>query len=836
MSCRVAQPTKTLYMRLKLITTILLCAFALASFGQGSVKGRIKGIAPNKKEQLLAFSNVFWIGTTTGAMSDANGYFSIAHPKGATKLVARTIGFKPDTLTIKPGTAEVEFVLISESIRLGEVVVSGKQRGSTLLALTSLKTEVITASGLCKMACCNLAESFENTASVSVGFSDAVSGARQIRMLGLAGTYTQMLDENRPVMRGIAAPYGLTYTPGQWLESIQVSKGPGTVVNGYESITGQINVEHRKPTAQQPLFVNLFADSDQRTETNITSALQLNERLSTITLVHASTDPMKKDHNKDGFMDMPTAKQVNVANRWLYITPGEMQVRAGVKLLAEERIGGQMANASVTNNFGRGLYRSSINNKQVNAYLKVGMPVSDRHDHAQEAAAEHEHSSECNHVEEATSEHQHGSECNHEAEAATTEHEHGSECNHKEEAAVQNNHKGCSEVEKSIAFVTDYTYHTQDSNFGLKGYNANMHSAFVNLLFQGGFNENNRYTIGTSFRLDKYNELLTDRFLDPAAPATIPGSIIQNAVNLNRQERTAGMFGEYTLSKGEALAFILGARADHNSIYGWMFTPRANVKWDITDKLTFRASGGRGYRSPNPVSDNMGMLATGRQIVIDQNLKMEDAWTYGASVVKYFTLFSDQRASLSLDAFRTEFNNQLIVDQEYSTSMVSIYNLDGRSYTNSLQIDLNVSPVERFSVFLTYRYTDAKVDLKGKGLVEKPMVDKFKALVNVQYATPMNRWTFDFTAQLNGQTRLPNLTGNLLVANEYSEVYPIFFGQITRKFKKVDLYVGCENIGNYRQKNPILAANTPFATSFNSSVVWGPLMGRKAYVGMRFTL
>jgi outer membrane receptor for ferrienterochelin and colicin len=792
-------------MKIKLlVATIILCTLSQLAFSQGHVKGTIKGVNSNKKEEPLAFANVYWIGTSVGAAADANGAFSINHPKGATKLVARTIGFKSDTLTISPGTAEVEFVLVAENVKLDEIVVSGRQRGSTLLALTPLKTEVITASGICKMACCNLAESFENTASVSVGFSDAVSGARQIRMLGLAGTYTQMLDENRAVMRGIAAPYGLTYTPGQWLESIQVSKGPGSVVNGYEAITGQINAEHRKPTTKEPLFINLFADSDQRTEANVASSLQLNERLSTVTLVHASTDPMKKDHNKDGFMDMPTAKQINFANRWLYMAPSEAQIRAGVKVLAEERNGGQMSDASVANNYGLGLYKSKINNKQFNTYLKFGMPVGEHHDHAE-------------HAHEAEEKEQHEGEL------------------HKDDADKDHQHEGeaeeeCHEVEKSIALVADYTYHEQDSYFGIKNYNADMHSAFANLLFQGGFNESNRYELGASFRFDRYNEMLIDRFMQNNTTK------VENHINLDRTERTAGVFGEYTFSKDEKMTFILGARGDHNSLYGWLFTPRANFKWDITDKLTFRASGGRGYRSPNPISDNMGILATGRQIAIDNNLKMEDAWTYGASIVKYFKLFNDERASLSLDAFRTQFNNQLIVDQEYNTALVSIYNLDGQSYTNSFQVDLNVAPVKRFTIFATYRYTDAKVDLKNQGLVKKPMVDKFKALVNLQYATKMNKWTFDFTAQLNGQTLLPNLSGDLTQKKEYSEVYPMFFGQVTHKFKKVDVYVGCENIGNYRQKNPILSADAPFSTAFNSSIVWGPLMGRKAYAGLRFTL
>ena len=169
---------------------------------------------------------------------------------------------------------------------LEATVFTSRQDGNYLARRKELRTEVISSAGLRKMACCNLAESFENSASVTVGYSDAVTGARQIRLLGLSGVYTQMLDENRPAMRGIAAPFGLSYVPGQWLESIQVAKGLSTVVNGVESITGQINTEYRKPTDEKPLFVNLSTMNDTKTDFNIASSLQMGERWSPVILGH----------------------------------------------------------------------------------------------------------------------------------------------------------------------------------------------------------------------------------------------------------------------------------------------------------------------------------------------------------------------------------------------------------------------------------------------------------------------------------------------------------------------------------------------------------------------
>lgn len=763
----------------KLFLLMFLCGILLPSKAQYKIDGVIKGIGPNNTEHAIGFASVYWLNSTVGTITDTEGKFLLNRPDGVKVLVAKALGYQPDTLVVDASNVFVEFKLSQEDQKLDEVVVAGRQRGNVIMNLTPLKTEVITAAGLCKMACCNLAESFENTASVSVGYSDAVSGARQIKMLGLAGTYTQMLDENRPVMRGIAAPYGLTYTPGQWLESIQISKGPGTVVNGYESVTGQINVEHRKPTSEEKLFVNLYLGEDLRREVNVASALKVKPKLSAITLAHASVDSKEKDHNKDGFVDLPATKQLNLANRWLYLADNGLQVRAGVKALAEQRIGGQM-NATApgfptvitgTNTIP---YRSEIDNKQFNGYFKLGVPL------------------------------------------------------------VSGNQGDVSDEESSnIALVGDYSYHEQEAFFGLKQYEASMNSYYLNLLYDHRFNASHKAILGTSYRRDQLREVLLDRWVEEE-PGEQPVPVMLNVYDLGRVENIVGAFGEYTFTHNEKLTLIAGARIDHNSRYGWLFTPRANLKWDITSHTTLRASGGRGFRSGGAVSDNIGILATGRRIVIEPELEIEDAWTFGASLVQYFKLFNDERASVSLDVFSTDFSNQLIVDQESDLSSIKVYNLKGDSYTQNYQVDLNVSPVERFTIFMTYRYTLAKVDLQGLGLVDKPLVDRFKTLVNVQYSTRLNKWTFDYTFQVNGQTRLPVFTEN--ADAKYSSIYPISFGQVTRKFRRMDVYLGCENIGDYTQKHPILSADSPFSPKFNSSVVWGPLMGRKVYAGLRYTL
>ena len=244
---------------------------------------------------------------------------------------------------------------------LSASVATARQQANYLSKGKELRTEVISSQGLMKMACCNLAESFENSSSVTVGYSDAVTGARQIRLLGLSGTYTQMLDENRPVMRGLGAPFGLSLIPGPWLESIQIAKGSPSVINGVESMTGQINLEHRKPTDSKPLFLNGSIMSDTKADLNLSSSLQLSDKLSTVVLGHADGNFKRFDKNADGFADDPSLLQLSLGNRWLYYTP-TWQFRWGIQGSYDRRRGGQL----------EGPWVSDVSNTLVNAYLKAG--------------------------------------------------------------------------------------------------------------------------------------------------------------------------------------------------------------------------------------------------------------------------------------------------------------------------------------------------------------------------------------------------------------------------------------------------------------------------------
>ena len=773
----------------------LFAALSAVAVSAQDITGRVLDAAGNP----LPGASVYWADTNVGEAADVNGNFRLHRVKDYNNLVGSFLGYTNDTVAVDKTTTEVIFNL-TEGVAVESVVVEGTLRGNYISHEGILKNENISFAGLCKMACCNLAESFENSASVTVGYSDAISGARQIKMLGLAGTYTQILDENRAIMRGLSAPYGLGYTPGMWLNSIQVSKGISSVTAGHEAVTGQINLEHRKPTDEERFFLNLYLDNELKPEVNLSTALPVtkDKRLSTVILAHASADTHNFDHNHDGYRDLPMARQFNIANRWLYQGENGIQVRWGAKYVNDHRVGGQIGfkesmkqdkDGKAWHEWWRNenIYGSVVANQEANAYFKMGKPV-------------------------------------------------GAAVFDKEES---------SEMRSNVAMIVDYDYFREDAFFGAdKGYTGGQQMANLNLMYTHYFTYNSLLATGISASSRWVDEALTDRTW---ARSGAWGEAVSSNVlrNFDRNESEVGAYAEYTYNIKEKFSVVAGLRYDYNAYFSkHLVTPRGHIKWNITPTTVLRGSAGLGYRPTDIITDNIGIMATGRRIVFDTPFgrdfdRMERALTAGGSFAQTFSTIDYQDMTISFDYFRTELYHSVIVDQERDAENIYIYTTDGKSYTNTYQADLSWTPAERLDIFATFRYTDSKYTItRADGtqqLVERPLVSRYKTLLNIQYATRMRRWTFDVTAQLNGKSRIPTQDG-VIENSKYSPVYPMFFAQITRKIKSWDIYLGCENIAGYRQMDPILSTAEPYSTAFNSSCVWGPLMGRKIYIGLRFNL
>ncbi len=754
----------------KLVIAYASMCLATAA-GAQNFTGTVHYTDPGGASEPLPFAQVYYVEQESLLECDGDGRFEASVKPGAT-LIATYVGYTQDTVVVSEGMSAADFYLTGSNT-LEEAVATARQSG--LQRLSQIKTEAIGTSGIHKMACCNLAESFENTASVSVGYSDAITGARQIKLLGLSGVYTQMQDEKIPVMRALSSTFGFNYVPGQWLESIYIAKGPSSVANDAGGISGQINLEHRKPTAETPLFVNLYGSSDNMYDATVGSALQITDRLSTVLMTYASNSNSMMDHNGDGFRDDPKSRQLNLANRWLYLSPKGVEVRAGFKVVDDNRLGGQMSfTRDMASEQTPSAWGSLINNRLYNAFVKVGVPLN-------------------------------------------------------------------RDMTKSIAVIGSLNRYTSDAGFGVNTYDGTQTSRFINLIYHSDYGEHHSLELALTHTADIVNEDYERRAygLDIEAEPLI----------MRRSELETGVMGEYTY-KNDKFTVVAGTRLTYNHYYRRLLpVPRLSLKYSVTPELVVRGSAGLATHSPYVFADNYGVFSSNRKISYIEHdpcqntglsMDLEIAGTYGGNITWYLPFGEEDASYLSLEYFRTDFSRQLYADMEWDANTTMFYMT--KSATQTVQADFSADINEHFNAMLTFRYTDPKVqkmemqgDVQQKRSVVRPMSGLYKGLVNLQYKSNMSRWTVDFTAQINGPMRLPEFAARAWDM-EYSPVYPMLYLQVTRKFPGLDVYGGVENITDFRQKDAIVGADDPFGAGFDASAIWGPLMGRKFYLGLRYTL
>ncbi len=733
---------------------VFICSFFFVSGLFAQQNPVLKGKVTEQNSEALVGANIYWLGTNIGGSSDIDGLFEIEESAKSKTLIISFTGFVNDTILIK-NQSFVEVVLQS-SVELNEVEVAARVKSTSINFMDPIKVETIGEEELCKAACCNLSESFETNPSVDASFTDAVTGTRQIQMLGLAGPYTQITRENIPDIRGLSAILGLEYTPGPWVESISLIKGTGTVVNGYESIAGQIDVALRKPQTMDKLYVNLFANQDGRLEANVNLKTILNDKWSTALLLHAKNNNNRHDKNEDGFMDMPIGTSLIALNRWNYNHNG-MVWDFGIKGTMIEHLAGQ-SNFYKSDIGSNEIWGMHTNTKRVEAWSKTGF-------------------------------------------------------------VFQN------QPSKSMGLQLSGVYHDFTSDFGLRNYDAKQQSFYANYIFQNSLeNDAHMYKLGASFVYDDYQQELVQTLF-------------------NHTEIIPGAFAEYTYNWKEKLNIVAGLRGDYHNHYGFFMTPRLHLRYMLTEDLVLRASAGRGQRTAQIISENLGILASNRAILVNSDdsdhpygLDAEVAWNFGVNLSYEFEL--DYRtAVISLDVYRTQFENQIIVDLDNDVHQVQFYNLDGESYSNSFQAQFDYELINRLDLRLAYRWYDVKATY-GDELMDKPYISDHRAFVNLAYET-RNSWKFDATVNWQGQKRLPSTMDNP-VAYQRSNESPDFFllnAQITKVWnEKFDVYLGAENLLDYKQSNPIIAADQPFSENFDASMVWGPIFGRNIYIGLRYRI
>ncbi|MBQ8423903.1 MAG: TonB-dependent receptor [Coprobacter sp.] len=719
----------------------------------------VRGVVKDNAGEPIAGANITWLNTTHATISKEDGTFTISRPdQGGDKIVVSFIGFQNDTIIISHNSSRVIEVTLHDGVTLSQVDVTGYKPATMKLRSSIVNEDLISGDELCRAACCNLGESFTTNPSVDVSYSDATTGAKQIKLLGLSGTYVQMLTENIPNYRGVAAPYGLGYVPGPWMQSIQVSKGTSSVKNGYEALTGQINVEFKKP--QMPdadwVAVNLFGSTSSRYEANVDATIKLKNNWSTTLLLHYENETKAHDDNDDGFVDTPMVEQYQLFNRWAYAGEHYM-FQVGFKFLNEDRRSGQTAHT--VKDASHDLYTVGIDTRRYEIFTK--------------------------------------------------------------NAYIFNKEKNTN-----IALIASATWHDQDARYGKKLYDVNETDIYTSLMFETEFNPLHSLSAGISFNHDGYDQ--NYRLTHDTEATTTKADDTENVV---------GLYAQYTLNLYDKWLIMAGLRADHSSEHGFFITPRAHIKYSPNDYFNVRVSAGKGYRSHHVLAENNYLLSSSRRLSIASDLDMEEAWNTGLSLATYIPI-AGKTLNINAEYYYTHFRKQVVVDMDSNPHEVAFYNLSGRSYSHVFQVEATYPFFKGFSLTAAYRHTDVKCTYRGV-LMEKPLTSKYKGLLTASYKTPLGKWQIDATLQLNGGGRMPTPYTTDEGIPSWDNRYKAFEqlnAQITRYFRRWSIYLGGENLTNFKQKNPIIDAADPWGDTFDSTMIWGPVHGWKLYLGVRFNL
>ena len=741
-----------------IITIFLLLPLFL--FSQETLTGMIMD-KNNPKDNLGVFgANVYWLNSSTGATTNEKGWFTIPYKKSYKKLVVSYVGYKTDTLIIT-NLEPIHHFIIPEN-ELEEVTIKSKKKATQRSFVQTQNVFTVNSAELLKAACCNLAESFETNPSIDVNFSDALTGTRQIQMLGLKSPYLLITQENLPSIRGAAQVFGLTFTPGTWVESIQITKGAGSVINGYESISGQINAELVKPFTDKRLFLNAYGSLGGRLELNTHFNHKISEKWQTGLYIHGNYRGEKFDRNKDNFLDNPLTNQVNVMSRWQYLDAEKGWVSfINVRYMNDAKQTGEINFNPSLDKGGSDIWGGEIDTKRFDSSVKLGYVFP--------------------------------------------------------ELPFQ-----------SFGFQFAYSNHEQDSYFGLKTYDIKHESIYSNLLFNSIIGDTrSKFTTGINFTYDIYDEFV-------------------NSINFSRNENSFGGFFEYAYDNLDNFSFTTGLRVDTHNLLGTFITPRVHLRYAPWEKAVFRGSVGQGRKSANVFAENQQLFASARQIDIQSSggkiygLDPEVAWNYGISYLQGFNLF-DKKGDITFDFYRTHFQNQVVVDWE-NPQRISFYNLEGESYANSFQTEVNYFFNEYLNVRLAYKFYDIETDYNS-GKLSKPLTPNHRFFANISYETKpvelIKQWKFDLTYNFIGDQRLPDTSSNPIEyqLEEYSNSYSLLNAQVTKVFsKKFEMYFGVENLTNFTQKNPILASDNPFGANFDSTIIYGPIFGRMFYSGLRFKI
>lgn len=713
----------------------------------------------NGEQELLIGASIYWAGTSVGTTTNLDGYFEISTKEQSSNLlIASYIGYAPDTISVTtPST--INFQLTTTNI-LNEVTISGQQDAVIISNIKAIKTEQITQTSLRQAACCDLAGCFGGQSSVQPHTTNAVTNAKELRILGLSGVYNQVLLDGFPLFKGLSSTYGISSIPGTLVDNIFIAKGANSVLQGFESISGQINVQTKNPKTTDKLLVNGYINSFMEKHLNINYAFKKGNWNSLASF--GTVQPAKKvDRDKDTFLDVPILTRYVFNNKWVYGNPVEWgwNSQINIRFLKEERVGGQTNFQPSQDQGSSEVYGQTVQFNQPELSVKTGFRWDDVHN--------------------------------------------------------------------LTAFFSGF-HQNQNAHFGVTKYDAEQVYLYANLQYEYTYKEKHVLKTGISYRYSDLKEDLS--YSTEVLSRTFAGQY-------QLKEKIPGIFAENTLYLLEdKLTWMTGIRVDQHNQFGFHLTPRALLKYSFSPETVVRANIGKGWRTVNLFSENINLLVSSRDLIIADDLAPEEAINYGVNFTHKMEGTSINGV-LSLDYYRTDFKNQIFPDFDTDPQKVLLQNFRDKSISNGYQAEIAINFKERFNWKVGYTYLDVYRVINNRH-EQLPFNSRHKILSTFSFQPISKKYHFDTNIHWFGSQRLPNTQQNPVEFQrpDFSKPYTVVNAQFTYNLKPFELYVGCENIFNFRQNRPIISWEDPFSPYFDTSSVWGPSRGREFYLGFRYRI
>ncbi len=739
--------------RFLIIIALLIPVSVLAQ----SVKGVVSTTAENKKE-FLEDAVVKWINTTKGTITNKEGNFELS-TSGITdkRLVVSYTGFKKDTIDAE-GKDFVEIELLPNSST--STILVEDQKKSTSFGNYNAKTEVISSQELVKEACCDLAGCFGRNSSVEVAVTDIITDSKELKILGLEGAYTQLLVDNMPLLTGLNVKYGISSIPGTSIDKITVSKGSNSVIQGYESISGIMNVILKDYNNSERLLVNGFVNGGLEKQFNLNFANKISGKWNNILMLHSVQKSNVMDDNADGFLDNPLITRYVVYNKWNFKDKKKTtDFNIAARYWNEERVGGQRDDVHGSTHIpGTPLYEQTAKINSVEGYSRFSKQFTGGAD---------------------------------------------------------------------MKMYLTSSYYDQKSMYGKTRYDALQTNFSVMGFYEFEVMPRGFLKTGLSYKYIKIDEEIE---FGNTTTKTYAGNYL-------KKESIPGVFAENSVSFFDNKASLMtGIRFDYHNEHKLIVTPRALFRYQPVKVLVFRASVGSGFRTINLFSEYSSILASSRNIVIAEELEPEKVLNYGADVIYYFG-GDGLSGNLNFDYYRTDFSNKIIPDYDTHPSEVIFANLEGKAFSNVFQSELSLTVLRDIDLKFAYKYIDLKYEKNGV-LTDQPFNSKHRILSTFSYSHPSKTWSVSAGMNWFSGQRLPSTASNpeLYQLSTESEPYMLLNAQVNKNFKFIEFYAGVENLLNFKQDNPIIAADDPFGPYFDTSFIWGPTRGRELYAGFRFIL